>query len=354
MPNTAMRSAKARKRNDSECCEYSEIRMSNAGSNSQTKKESFEKDMSVVRRMELNIKKMDLKVKHMEIDMRMKLMEMEMAEMKKQKLELEKSDMLETDVLQQEELEMNTPKGNCMHVEKQTAEENVERKKKKKRKKKPRAEKLEKERKKEKREKKVKRKKKEGKLDEEDDEEMGKRRSVQTGNDIGHQEGLTSPPHHEDAAEETMETLCDATTESMSATEQYTFVRKMRKEKMKELRRKAREAGEPIPRKKRKEVMESFAKDHALDYLKRWKESKDDWKFSKTRQVWLLKNMFNISQVPEDYFSILLEYIKPLNGLARNETIEKGKMLLKQLQEGKSQEDDLDPGRIRDVLDALS
>ena len=42
---------------------------------------------------------------------------------------------------------------------------------------------------------------------------------------------------------------------------------------------------------------------------------------SKARQTWLLKNLFHPSAFDDELFSILVEYLRPLKGNARAETI---------------------------------
>jgi len=59
----------------------------------------------------------------------------------------------------------------------------------------------------------------------------------------------------------------------------------------------------------------------ARQYLKTWKEDKQMWKFNKNRQTWLLKNLFHPSAFDDELFSILVEYLRPLKGNARAETI---------------------------------
>ena len=54
---------------------------------------------------------------------------------------------------------------------------------------------------------------------------------------------------------------------------------------------------------KRKETTE------AKEYLRKWKDERSSWKFNKTKQTWLLKNLFHKGQcsrqslVPEEYES---------------------------------------------------
>jgi len=60
----------------------------------------------------------------------------------------------------------------------------------------------------------------------------------------------------------------------------------------------------------------------AKEYLRSWKHDKSNWKFNKSRQTWLLKNLFvDDNALDDEAFGILLEYLRPLKGKAREETI---------------------------------
>ena len=50
----------------------------------------------------------------------------------------------------------------------------------------------------------------------------------------------------------------------------------------------------------------------SLNYLVLWKESKDAWKFQKTRQIWLVRNIYNVERMPENHFKIMKKYIKSM------------------------------------------
>ena len=58
-----------------------------------------------------------------------------------------------------------------------------------------------------------------------------------------------------------------------------------------------------------------------LNYLVLWnnKDKKSDdigstWKFNKTRQVWLLKNMYMLERMPAKYFKLMLKYLPTIQG----------------------------------------
>ena len=62
----------------------------------------------------------------------------------------------------------------------------------------------------------------------------------------------------------------------------------------------------------------------AIKYLDSWNQSQitktikkegeeSPWKFNKTRQVWILKNMYNLEKIPAKSFKILIPYIEGMN-----------------------------------------
>ncbi|TNV72894.1 hypothetical protein FGO68_gene8728 [Halteria grandinella] len=62
---------------------------------------------------------------------------------------------------------------------------------------------------------------------------------------------------------------------------------------------------------KAKQFSRQVRKD-SLEYLVNWKEHKDQWKFQKTRQIWLVKNMYNVERVPVKHFKLMKKYIKSM------------------------------------------
>lgn len=61
-------------------------------------------------------------------------------------------------------------------------------------------------------------------------------------------------------------------------------------------------------------------KELAIAYLKLWKKNRDEWKFQKVRQVWLLSNMLDSEMIKEKHFKTLLLYLDGLKGKAREAT----------------------------------
>uniref|UniRef100_A0A8D1LKM7 WKF domain-containing protein n=1 Tax=Sus scrofa TaxID=9823 RepID=A0A8D1LKM7_PIG len=81
---------------------------------------------------------------------------------------------------------------------------------------------------------------------------------------------------------------------AVSPEEQRVLDRKLKKERKKEARRLLREAG--IPAAQSPPARPSGA-ELALDYLCGWAQKREDWRFQKTRQTWLLVHMYDRDQV---------------------------------------------------------
>lgn len=96
---------------------------------------------------------------------------------------------------------------------------------------------------------------------------------------------------------------------------------KKKKEKMraKKVEKRAKKAS--AQEKKTNSEGEEIRVLEAKEYLAMWKRDKDSWKFNKTKQTWLLKNMFHEDALDDSSFSILVDYLRPLKGKAREETI---------------------------------
>ncbi|KAL7319869.1 hypothetical protein PS15m_002955 [Mucor circinelloides] len=78
--------------------------------------------------------------------------------------------------------------------------------------------------------------------------------------------------------------------------------------------------------KKSKLEIEEMKKDNkqeeALAYVRLFVNDRDSWKFKKVQQIWLLSNLY---EIPEDEFDNVLEYLKDLQGSAREKTKQEAK-----------------------------
>ncbi|XP_037766907.1 uncharacterized protein C7orf50 homolog isoform X1 [Chelonia mydas] len=141
--------------------------------------------------------------------------------------------------------------------------------------------------------------------------------------------------------------------EELTTEERRTLERKLKKERKKEEKKLMREAGIAV---KKEEPKKPSGAELALEYLTSWSKKPKEWKFQKTRQTWLLLHMYDKEKVPDEYFSILLDYLEGLKGSARDVTMQKAEALMKEYDNSDTE----DPGllekceRIRKVLQLLS
>ncbi|XP_003507112.1 uncharacterized protein C7orf50 homolog isoform X3 [Cricetulus griseus] len=141
--------------------------------------------------------------------------------------------------------------------------------------------------------------------------------------------------------------------------ERRVLERKLKKERKKEEKKRLREAGiaaaqtakgQTLPAKPSAAVL-------ALEYLQGWAQKQESWRFQKTRQTWLLMNMYDEDKVPDEHFSTLLDYLEGLKGSARELTVQKAEALMQELDEADTETRDTQLGkmeRLRQVLQLLS
>ncbi|XP_071650582.1 uncharacterized protein [Temnothorax longispinosus] len=112
-----------------------------------------------------------------------------------------------------------------------------------------------------------------------------------------------------------------------------------------------------LEKKKDKEIR---AINMAYIYLKKWKHCKNEWKFEKLRQIWLIDNLLSSYSISDEIFPIVLEYFEKCRGSARETLIEKAMELMKKAE---AEEDEKDKKelmkttpykRARQVLQTLS
>ncbi|XP_062298188.1 uncharacterized protein C7orf50 homolog [Scomber scombrus] len=115
--------------------------------------------------------------------------------------------------------------------------------------------------------------------------------------------------------------------EDLSPEERRVLERKMKKILKKEEKKKLKDEGKTETK---AETPAPTASQHALDYLTCWAKNRTEWKFQKTRQTWLLQHMFDSETVPDEKFSILLEYLEGLRGAAKDTTVQKALVLVQE------------------------
>uniref|UniRef100_A0A8C0DYA0 WKF domain-containing protein n=1 Tax=Balaenoptera musculus TaxID=9771 RepID=A0A8C0DYA0_BALMU len=131
-----------------------------------------------------------------------------------------------------------------------------------------------------------------------------------------------------------------------SPEEQRVLERKLKKERKKEARRRLQEAGVSVDQ---SPAARRSGAALALDYLCSWAQQHKNWRFQKTRQTWLLLHMYDRDQVPDEHFSTLLAYLEGLRGRARELTVQKAEVLMRELDEAGADAGAPLPGRTQRV-----
>ncbi|XP_068161137.1 uncharacterized protein C7orf50 homolog isoform X2 [Antennarius striatus] len=140
--------------------------------------------------------------------------------------------------------------------------------------------------------------------------------------------------------------------EELSPEERRCLERKMKKILKKEEKKRLKAKGKSL---EKTEASGPTASQHALDYLICWAENRTEWKFQKTRQTWLLQHMFDSDKIPDDKFSVLLQYLEGLRGGAIDTTVKKALVLVEE--SGQAPEDGAvqkRAQRAREVIQLLS
>ena len=65
----------------------------------------------------------------------------------------------------------------------------------------------------------------------------------------------------------------------------------------------------------------------ALKYLEDWQE-KNNWKFSKSRQIWIVKNLYCLESVPAKNFKTALAYIDTMHLEHKTRLVKEAKAML--------------------------
>ncbi|XP_056125530.1 uncharacterized protein C7orf50 homolog [Rhinichthys klamathensis goyatoka] len=141
--------------------------------------------------------------------------------------------------------------------------------------------------------------------------------------------------------------------EELSPEERRVLERKLKKILNKEEKRKLKEEGKSI---KPEKVKTNVAETQALEYLACWSKNREAWKFNKSRQTWLLQNMYDSVKVSDDHFEMLLPYIDGLQGLARSSTLQKAEAIVRwegQAEEADTADAEKRQGRAKQVVQML-
>lgn len=140
--------------------------------------------------------------------------------------------------------------------------------------------------------------------------------------------------------------------EDLSPEEKRVLERKLKKVRKKEEKKRLKEEGMTL---QKTNPPGPSAEQQALDYLTCWAENRSQWKFQKTRQTWLLQHMFDSEKIPDEKYSVLLQYLEGLRGSGRDTTVQKALFLVEE--SGKAPEDIVvqqRAHRAREVIQLLS
>jgi len=117
----------------------------------------------------------------------------------------------------------------------------------------------------------------------------------------------------------------------------------MSKKSRKQRERKRAKVGEKAPNSELllKKQKTNEARTQSLTYLDSWAEHKENksspkvvdesnpgWKFQKSKQVWLLKNMYHLEKLPAKHFKVMVNYIETMQGESKTRVIAEAKTYL--------------------------
>ncbi|KAJ2997345.1 hypothetical protein HDV02_005617 [Globomyces sp. JEL0801] len=88
------------------------------------------------------------------------------------------------------------------------------------------------------------------------------------------------------------------------------------------------------------EDKETKAKKASLYYLSQFINDKQNWKFQKVRQTWILRNLYYQHQIDNAQFKNALLYMANMGSKAKAETIEEAKLMIEQANNSKKQQED--------------
>ncbi|CAH2091325.1 unnamed protein product [Euphydryas editha] len=72
-------------------------------------------------------------------------------------------------------------------------------------------------------------------------------------------------------------------------------------------------------------------KSQCLNYLSQWKHDKQNWKFMKAKQVWLYKNKFSAQLVPDEIWTVFLEYFESAQGNIKKMLLDDAHKVIKEM-----------------------
>ncbi|KAK5643389.1 hypothetical protein RI129_007234 [Pyrocoelia pectoralis] len=88
-----------------------------------------------------------------------------------------------------------------------------------------------------------------------------------------------------------------------------------------------------------------------LNYLSKWKHSRNDWKFEKRRQLWLKQNMFDVEKIPDDFWDIFIEYFSNAKGNVRKNILDEALKIIES--NDREEKEDILFNRARSIVQCL-
>lgn len=150
------------------------------------------------------------------------------------------------------------------------------------------------------------------------------------------------PPRKKLNLKETEDT--EEINESDSKTQKQPSKRQIKKEKAQ------------LKENEKKLAVKTKAMKKGLNYVSKWKHARNEWKFEKLRQIWLMDNLLDETSIPDDIFPTVLEYFEGCKGMAREQLLKKGMDVIRTIEENEENRDKIDSvayQRARKLLQAL-
>ncbi|KAJ3630953.1 hypothetical protein MTP99_012114 [Tenebrio molitor] len=96
---------------------------------------------------------------------------------------------------------------------------------------------------------------------------------------------------------------------------------------------------------------ELHSQQESLNYLSKWKHTRDEWKFEKLRQIWLLHNLYDSDKIPQEFWETLLEYFNNAQGKVRDTLLKEAVKIVEENSE--DTENSCKVERARDIIQNL-
>lgn len=99
-------------------------------------------------------------------------------------------------------------------------------------------------------------------------------------------------------------------------------------EKTTKLNRQKKKAAQKTKRSKKEKADSNASRLAALEYLSLYSTAKQDWKFSKPRQNWVIKNLYDHDCLSDERFDQAIQYLCGIQGAVRDRILEEAKAVV--------------------------